>query len=64
MLLKGGEVMSYQKLLEKVAKEHGTTPEEVDNEMRSALQMAGCDIEPALFISLAAAKAKKTIHRN
>lgn len=56
--------MSYQKLLEKVAKEHGTTPEEVDSEMRSALQMAGCDIEPAQFISLAAAKVKKTIHRN
>ena len=56
--------MSYQKLLEQVAKEHNTTPEEVDVEMRKALHMAGYDIDPALFISLAASKVKKTIHRN
>lgn len=63
-LLKGGELMSYQKLLEQVAREHNTTPEEVDSEMRTALQMAGYDIEPAMFIALATTKAKKTIHRN
>ena len=56
--------MSYQKLLEQVAREHNTTPEEVDSEMRTALQMAGYDIEPAMFITLATAKAKKTIYRN
>ena len=56
--------MSYQKLLEQVAKEHNTTPEQVDSEMRTALQMAGYDIEPAMFIALATAKAKKTIYRN
>ena len=56
--------MSYQKLLEQVAREHNTTPEEVDVEMRTALQMAGYDIEPAMFIALATAKAKKTIYRN
>jgi hypothetical protein len=63
-LLKGGELMSYQKLLEQVAREHNTTPQEVDSEMRKALQTAGYDIEPAMFIALATAKAKKTIHRN
>lgn len=63
-LLKGGELMSYQKLLEQVAREHNTTPQEVDSEMRIALQMVGYDIEPAMFIALATAKAKKTIYRN
>ena len=63
-LSKGGELMSYQKLLEQVAREHNTTPEEVDSEMRTALQMAGYDIEPAMFIELATTKAKKTMHRN
>lgn len=56
--------MSYQKLLEQVAKEHNTTPQEVDSEMRTALQMAGYDIEPTMFIALATAKVKKTIYRN
>ena len=56
--------MSYQKLLEQVAREHNTTPEEVDSEMRTALQTAGYDIEPAMFIALATAKVKKTIYRN
>lgn len=63
-LLKGGELMSYQELLEQVAREHNTTPEEVDSEMRTALQLAGYDIEPAMFIALATDKAKKTIYRN
>lgn len=51
--------MSYQKLLEQVAREHNTTPQEVDSEMRTALQTAGYDIEPAMFIALATAKAKR-----
>ena len=56
--------MSYQKLLEQVARENNTTPQEVDSEMRTALQMAGYDIEPAMFIALATTKEKKTIYRN
>ena len=56
--------MSYQKLLEQVAREHNTTPQEIDSEMRTALQMAGYDVEPAMFIALATTKAKKTIYRN
>lgn len=55
--------MRYQRLLEQVAKENNTTPEEVENEMRKALQIAGYDIEPSIFIALAASKAKKTIYR-
>ena len=56
--------MSYQRLLEQVAREHNTTQEEMDVEMRNALHMAGYDIDPALFISLAASTVKKTIYRN
>lgn len=64
MLSKGGEPMRYQRLLERVEKEYNTTPEEVEKEMREALKAAGYDIEPAVFIALAASKAKKTIYRN
>lgn len=56
--------MRYQRLLEQVAKDNSTTPKEVENEMRKALQIAGYDIEPAIFIALAASKVKKTIYRN
>lgn len=56
--------MRYQRLLEQVAKENNTAPEKVENEMRKALQFAGYDIEPAVFIALAASKVKKTIYRN
>lgn len=62
--MKGGELMRYQILLEQVAKENNTTTEKVENEMRKALQIAGYDIDPAIFIALAASKAKKTIYRN
>lgn len=56
--------MRYQRLLERVAKEYNTTPEEAEKEMREALKAAGYDIEPAVFIALAASKVKKTIYRN
>ncbi len=56
--------MNYQKLLKQIAMEHNTTPEEVDNEMRNALHMAGFDISPTIFIAIAMGKAKKTIYRN
>lgn len=64
MLSKGGEPMRYQRLLERIANENNTTPEEVEKEMREALKAAGYDIEPAVFITLAASKVKKTIYRN
>lgn len=63
-MLKGGELIRYQRLLEHVAKENNTTPKKVENEMRKALQTAGYDIEPEIFIALAASKTKKTIYRN
>ena len=42
----------------------GSNMRQLDAEMRKALHMAGYDIDPALFISLAASKVKKTIYRN
>lgn len=56
--------MRYQRLLKRIANENNTTPEEVEKEMREALKTAGYDIEPAVFIALAASKVKKTIYRN
>ena len=56
--------MRYQRLLKRIANENNTTPEEVEKEMREALKTTGYDIEPAVFIALAASKAKKTIYRN
>ena len=54
--------MNYQKLLEQLAREHNTTPDEIEREMRKALQAAGYNIKPAMFIALAATKAKRTIY--
>ena len=51
--------MRYQRLLEQVAQENNTTPEKVKNGMRKALQIAGYDIEPAIFIALEASKVKR-----
>ncbi len=51
--------MSYQKILNQIAKENNTTSEEVETEIRKALEMAGYNIDPELFIALIAAKVKK-----
>ncbi|MGN0569922.1 MAG: hypothetical protein ACI4N4_05385 [Candidatus Fimenecus sp.] len=56
--------MNYQKILEQLAREHNTTPDEIEREMRKALHASGYEIEPAMFIALAATKAKKTIYSN
>lgn len=55
--------MQYQRLLEQVAKENNTTPKEVENEMRKAVQAAGLDIDPSVFIALVTTKVRKTIYR-
>ena len=56
--------MSYKKIIKKVAKEYNTTPKEVDKEIRAAIQAAGYDMEPDLFIALAAAKVKGEIENS
>ncbi len=56
--------MSYQKLLKQIARDNNITLEEVDNEIRRALQIAGYNIDPTVFIAIAVAKVEKTIYRN
>ncbi len=51
--------MDYKKLLQVVADEYKTTPEDVEKEIRDAIKSAGLDITPQLFIALITAKVKK-----
>ena len=51
--------MNYKALLKKVARENHTTPEEVDREMRAAIQAAGYNISTECFISLVAENINK-----
>ncbi|MBE6719181.1 MAG: hypothetical protein E7571_00815 [Ruminococcaceae bacterium] len=55
--------MSYKKLLKMVAAEYNTTPKEVDSEIRAAIKAAGYDMEPELFIALAASKVSSAIEQ-
>lgn len=42
--------MNYQKIIKIIAKTHGTTPFEVDKEIRFAINSAGLQTTPAEFI--------------
>ncbi len=44
--------MNYLQVLTKVALKYNSTPEEVENEIIKALEFAGLDIPPQLFIAL------------
>lgn len=55
--------MKYTTLLEVLAKENKTTPEEVEREMQFAIREVGYNIEPAIFISLIAEKVKRKISK-
>lgn len=59
MMSKGGMVMNYIKITEQIARENNTTAQEVENEMKKALEAAGISIDPEVFISLIAADIKK-----
>lgn len=50
--------MNYKMMLQLVANEHKTTPEEVEKEIKEAIKAAGYDMSPQLFIALCAAKVK------
>ena len=51
--------MNYKKMLQLVAKEYNTTPDEVEAEINEAIKAAGLDMSPQLFISLCVAKVRK-----
>ena len=51
--------MNYKMMLQTVAKEYNTTPEEVEAGIKEAIKAAGLDMSPQLFISLCVAKVRK-----
>ncbi len=50
--------MDYQKIIEIVAKKHNTTPKEVDEEIRRAIDISGYKMSPLIFIKLISTKIK------
>ena len=50
--------MNYKMVINLIAAENNTTPDEVDAEIRKAIKAAGYDIEPEMFIALSVAKVK------
>lgn len=50
--------MNYKMMLQLVAREYNTTPDEVEKEIKEAIKAAGLDMSPQLFISLCAAKVR------
>lgn len=46
--------MTTKTIYERVAEKHHTTPEEVELEMRKALEAANIDMEPEVFIGTVA----------
>ena len=56
---KGGEIMDFKELLKLTAEEYGTTPAEVEKEMKKAIKAAGLDLSPQIFISLCIDRIKK-----
>lgn len=53
--------MNYIKIVEQIATDNNTTPEEVDMEIRKALDAAKISVEPDLFISMVASKLRKNL---
>lgn len=53
----------FEKLLEVVAKEHNTTPDEVEREIKAAINAAGLDLTPQAFIALCTARVKAQIEQ-
>ena len=51
--------MNYKRILQLVAKEYNTTPDEVEAEIKEAIKAAGLDMSPQMFIALCGAKVKK-----
>ena len=51
--------MNYKMMLQTVAKEYNTTPEEVEAGIKEAIKSAGLDMSPQMFIALCVAKVRK-----
>ncbi|MBQ7596552.1 MAG: hypothetical protein IJU45_07805 [Clostridia bacterium] len=55
--------MNFEKLMKQAAAEYNTTCEEVETEIRKAIRAAGYDMEPEIFIALAAAKVNDEMNK-
>lgn len=53
--------MNYINITEQIAAENDTTAQEVENEMKKALEEAGIDLDPELFISLICHSVRRNI---
>ena len=51
--------MDFNELLKLTAEEYGTTPSEVEKEMKKAIKATGLDLSPEMFISLCIDRIKK-----
>lgn len=56
--------MNYEEVLKQIAKKYNISTKEVEQEMQKALNLAGYNIEPKIFIASAIVELKKTIYRN
>ena len=53
----------FDRLMLQVAKEHNTTPEEVEREILAAIHAAGLELSPEQFIALCTAKVKSELDK-
>lgn len=63
MMSKGGGVMNYNKITKTIAAEKNTTQQEVENEMKKAVEEAGLDFDPETLIFLIASEIKRNAIR-
>ena len=54
-------LMKYQDIIKKVAKKYNTTADEVDREIRSAINYTGSEIEPTEFIEMISNRVKEKL---
>lgn len=51
-------LMKYQDIIKKVAKKYNTTADEVEREIRLAINCAGSEAEPTEFIEMVSSRVK------
>ncbi|MEE0928164.1 MAG: hypothetical protein UIG59_03145 [Acutalibacteraceae bacterium] len=54
--------MNYKQILKRLAKKHNTTPKQVENEMKLALQYAGLDVSVQDFILNSTLQIKQRLY--
>lgn len=54
---------AFDNILNAVAEEYNTTPAEVEKEIKAAINAAGLDLSPEVFIALCSAKVKSEMDK-